>query len=131
MLEFLEKIALKAAHPFCMKGDDWNWSTALFISVSSSISFFIFCHSPFLTVKPAPNLNCSLCLASILLFYILLFPVALDKSVFKSLRRCKVYERNWEDKHTHTHVFSFTYIVCINKSKLYMGIEAKCHGNHQ
>lgn len=37
----------------------------------------------------------------------------------------------YENTHTHarTHVFSYADTVCINKSKLYMGIEAKCHGN--
>lgn len=42
MLEFLEKIVLKAAHHFCMRGDDWNCSASLFISVSSLFRFLSF-----------------------------------------------------------------------------------------
>ncbi len=130
MLEFLEKIVLKAAHHFCMRGDDWNWSASLFISVFSLFRFFSFVILS-LSHGPAHNIKCSLCLSCSLLFLHLSGP--LDKWVIKSLRRCKVYERNGEDIHTHTHgrVLSYTETVRRNKSKSFAGIEANYHGNRQ
>lgn len=49
MLEILEKIVLKAAHHFCMRGDDWNCSASLFISVSSLFGFYLLSISVFHT----------------------------------------------------------------------------------
>lgn len=75
MLQFLEKTALKAAHRFCMKEDDWNWSASLYFCLFSLWIFFFFNLLSFsiydgLKLWHASNMDCSLCLSYFLLFYI-------------------------------------------------------------
>lgn len=68
----------------------------------------------------------------IFLPFILHFAGPLDKWVIKSLKMYKVYERNRADNPTHRDVlWAIQILLCRNKSKLFMGTEAKCHENHQ
>lgn len=124
MLQFLEKTALKAAHHFCMRGDDWSWISSLRIFILSH-SILIFC-LPVSTMAPlrwlASSVNCGLCSSprpppSPL---ILQFSDLLDKWVIKALRR----EQTRKDKSTL--VWSYTgqkknidRTGCLKKSSAY------------
>lgn len=69
------------------------------------------------------------CLCFSFSFYILVD--LLIKKVIKSLSRCKVYERNEDDKPTYTdRIWAMQILLCREKRTLFLVNEAQSHENH-